>query len=1120
MAQKLVSYLGSLKFDPRLWNTWWAKYVVQIRLVIMLILLIVVLGFFGYKQIPRRLNPEINIAIVIVNTTLPGASPEDVEQLVTVPLEDAVNNVDGIDTMTSLSTAGNSTITIQFRSSVNGDKARTDVKSAVDTVSNLPKDALDPRVIKLDFADEPVWTFAITAKSDIASLMRFSKVLKDRIGEGKKIDRVTTSGLDNQNIEVTLIPEKVQELGLSPQQISQAIRVAAGSYPAGNVETQGSSFSLSIEKDIVTVDDIRNVRIEAAGNNIRLGDVAKVAYISNSNQNLAFLASKGVNTTPTVQFFVYRAKTANIDEAQSEAQKIVDKSLKEYGGQFKATTVTNFAEEISKQFNDLTREFSTTILLVFALLLIFLGLRQAVISSLTVPLTFFSSFAIIYALGLSLNFLTMFSFLIALGVLIDDAIVVVAAMTRYYATGKFTAAETGVLVWRDFIIPLISTAITTIWAFVPLLLAGGIIGEFIKTIPIVVTVTMASSTLIAIFITLPLMIVFLKPQFPRRVKVFLKVLGFIVPTVVFILLVPKNPFMPIITLVFIAFVSLIYKIRKPLYRDIKMFIRKSKYLKPVPGFFQRVSDKGLLDIEVVARKYMSTIEKILISKHGKRNTIIAVFTFTLVAYLLVPFGLVKTEFFPSQDSDLLYVSVDMPSGTNLSTNRQEMLSLESKLKNTPEVVYIVGETGQSYSSSMGRTGANNTFLLTLHLTDHKKRRIESKEIAQNLRKKYRGYTAGTFTVQEQSGGPPAGADAQITILGDDPIKLDQYANKAAKFLESVPGTTNINKSIKPGTSKLVFKLDKDKLAENNLTVDQVAFWLRTYASGLTLDTIKFGKEEKDIVFKMAPYTQTPEDLGRLSIPVSTGPSSQKVNEVPILSLGKMTLATNPTSITREEGKRAISVTASVVAGHNIQDINKKLTGYADKKLNLEEGYSWKTGGVNEENQKSVNSILLAMILSFLLIFVTMVIEFRSFRQTFIALMFIPLSVSGVFYIFALTGTPLSFPALIGILALFGIVVRHAIVVIEKINDDRREGMSAHDAVVDAAGNRLEPVVLTSLAAIVGLIPITISDPLWRGLGGAIISGLLFSATIKLFFIPVMYTLMYPEEKRVRSQRRT
>ncbi len=517
---------------------------------------------------------------------------------------------------------------------------------------------------------------------------------------------------------------------------------------------------------------------------------------------------------------------------------------------------------------------------------------------------------------------------------------------------------------------------------------------------------------------------------------------------------------------------------------------------------QQISDRGLIDIEILSHGYMRMIDRVLISKHGKRNTIIAIITFTLAAYLLVPLGFVKNEFFPKTDSNLIFVNIELPPGTTSEVANQETKDVLEQVRVFPEVNFAVAESGAAFSgNSGGRTSSNNSVLVTLHLTDKGERSSESSDIAQDLRNKFKDYQKGTFTVQEQSGGPPAGADLQVTILGNDLTALDNYSNKIIQFLKAQPGITNTNKSIKPGTSKIVFTPDKNKLIENSLTVDSLSLMLRTYASGFTLDSIKNDDKDHDIVMRISDGSQTPEDLGTLSITTSKG-------KVPLLSLGKLTLDTNPTVINREQGKRSITVTATVISGFNIQEENTKLQAFIKDKLNLEPGFTWKTGGVNEENEKSVQSILQAMVLSFLLILVTMVVEFRSFRQTFIALMFIPLSVSGVFYIFALFGIPLSFPALIGVLALFGIVVRHAIVVMEKVNDNLREGMSLRDAVVDAAGNRLEPVLLTSLAAILGLIPITLSDPLWRGLGGAIIAGLLFSGAIKLFFVPVAYYLFF------------
>lgn len=1107
MDKKRVSFISKLKFDPKLKNSLQAKYLKNIRLVIMFVLSIVILGVGAFFTIPKRLNPEIKIPIVIVNTILPGASPEDVESLVTIPLEDSLKSVKGLDTINSVSNESSSTITLQFLSTVDGEKARSDTQSLVDAVNNLPTDAKDPKVIKLDFEDQPVWTFIITSNSDNASLMRFAKVLKKDIEGVTKVDRVLTTGQDQEDIEVIISPEKMQEYKISPFALSASIQKAAGSYPAGSVNTGKSSFVLTIDKDITTIEDIRNLRVSLGSQNVRLGDIASVSLRPKPEQTHSYIASGNMLPQQGVQFFVYKSSNSNIDSAEQDARKVVDATLAKYNGQFKLQTVMNTAEEITTQFSDLFAEFLSTVGLVFILLFVFLGLRQAVIASITVPLTMLSALAIINGLGLTLNFLTTFAFLIALGLLIDDTIVTVAAMTRYYKTGNFTPMETGLMVWRDFIVPLWSTTIATIWAFLPLLLATGIIGEFIKSIPIVVTATLLSSTTIAVLITIPLMIVFLKPQFPRRVVILFRVLGIIALIGLFVALAPRTQFRPVLVLLFVILLLITYRVRAALRQE---YVRRTKRLslfKFLHKHTGRVIENGIIDIERLSNVYRGVIDRIIHSKSARRKTLLAIIAFAVGGYMLMAFGFVTNEFFPKQDADVLYVSLKMPTGTNLDTANQEALNVLDQLRKTEIVDYVVSDIGQSLNADTGgRNNEPSSILYTLHLPPHKTRHVSSSEIAEKIRKEFKDYTKGEFLVQELSGGPPAGADIQIKLLGDDLSVLDKNADKLISVLNKQPGVSNVQKSIKPGISKLVFVPDKTKLAEEDISVDAIGLQLRTYTQGFTLDSLKLGTEtdDQDIILRQNEYsTQSPSNLGSISIP-------GKDKSVPLLSLGSLKLETNPTVITREKGKRTISVSAAVAKGYSISDTNKKLEQAADD-LNLPTGYSWQTGGVNEENNKSVQSILQAMVISFLLILITMVVEFHSFRQALIAMLLIPITIAGVFYVFAFSGTPLSFPALIGILALFGIVVTHAIVVIEKINENRALGISLKAAIVDASANRLEPVLLTSLATIVGLVPITITDPLWRGLGGAIIAGLLFSGAIKLFFVPIMYYLMLREK---------
>lgn len=1105
---KITSYLSSLSFDTSLLRSFQARYLSNLRFVVLLIVSIVVLGTFSFIQIPRRLNPEIKIPIVTIVTALPGATPNDIESLVTIPIEDKVKDLKGIDTLTSTSSENVSVIVMQFTSTTNGDKARDDVEREVRSVSKLPDDAEDPQVTLLDFEDEPVWNFIVYSKHDDSSLMRFAKELKTKVEEVQRVDRVVIAGYDDQYIQVSVKPEQLERYRLSPIVLLQLVKKSTTSYPAGTLDTASGTFSLSIDPSVTTIADIRNIKFEANGEVIKLGDIATISEIAKPEQNEIYFSEKNINPRRGVQFFVYKVSGANIDAAEHDAHVVVDAYVNQHGDQFTVKTVINSAEEITKQFSELFKDFQSTIILVFVLLFIFLGLRQAIIASLTIPLTFLSAFAIISAFGMTLNFLTMFAFLLALGLLIDDTIVAVAAMTRYYKTGKFTPYETGIIVWRDFIVPLWSTTITTIWAFVPLLLSTGIIGEFIKPIPIVVTATMLSSTTIAVLITIPLMTIFLKPQFPKRVKTFFKFIG-VAALVIFAFIVSsKNPLFLLTFATFLMFYFVVYRNWRHIIARIKSIRIGSIQVNTLMSKISKTADSGVISVEKMSNRYMIIIRRVLESKSARRNTLIAIGMFVLVAYLLVPFGFVKTEFFPKTNEDVVFINVDMPTGTNNTVLKRKAHALSQKIRSIPEVDFAVVETGQQFNSQSGRSNGPNSFLATLHLVSEKNRKKTSQELADELRNTYRNYQDGVLTVQELSGGPPAGADVQVKLLGDDLSVLNKLADSVIAHLKTQTGIINPDKSIKSGTGKLVFIPDYTKLSQYGVSVDTIGFMLRSYASGLTLDDLRRNKEEVEIHFTYEGIA-TPDGLSRISIPTPNG-------YVPLSALGKLLLENNPSQITRESRERTISVFAGVGKGFAVSEKNKEFTAYLEK-LKLPEGYRWETGGVNEENNKSVQSIMRAMILSILLILITMVIEFQSFRQSFIALLIIPISIAAVFYIFGLFGIPLSFPALIGILALFGIVVTHVIVVIEKINDNRKEGLELTDAIVDAAGHRLEPVLLTSLATIVGLIPITLSDPLWRGLGGAIIAGLLFSGAIKLFLVPILYFQFFKEEGAVEAR---
>ena len=1104
-------YLKHLKFHKEYSNNLIAKYFSNLRLIILIVTGILIFGIMSFTALPRNLYPDVNIPMVLVTTVLPGGNPSDVESLVTIPIEDSVTGLNHVKKVSSTSMESVSTVTVEFETGTDIDKAKTDVQSAVDGVTSLPENAQKPNVLKIDLQKTPIWTFSLTGSGDRASLIRFSKKLKQELTDLPTIDSVSTDGLDDQEIQIIVKPQAISSYNVNPQQLMGAVKTALNSFPAGNVQTSNSTFSLTINPQISTTEDIRSLKVNLNGQTVSIGDIATVEEKSKPNQYPAYIATKN-GVEPAVTFNVFRVTTVNIGTADQDAKKLINDRLSQQGGKIKLVSIMDYAQQIQDQFDELQKDLIETIILVAVVLFLFLGARQSFVALLATPLTFLISFIVMNLTSISLNFISVFALLLSLGLLVDDTIVVVSAITAYYRSGKFTPQQTGILVWRDFIVAILTTTTTTIWAFLPILISQGIIGEFIKPIPIVVSTTLAGSFFVAIFITLPFIVFLLKPSFPRRVVILTGIVLFIALVAILFSIFPKNGLLFFQVLAFLVLLFVSFVIRKDLSYQLHKHLRLSKRHRLMAADYM---EYGVVSLQKAEYHYNRLIYKILNSAPARKKIILMVVVFSLFSYMLVPLGLVKNEFFPKSNSDTLSVSVELPSGTNLYTSRTEALKILDTLKNTPDTDYVLLNLGSGYNPFGGGSSSENTFNYTLVFKDKNERKLTSSDIADLLRNKFSNYNAGTLSVNEESGGPPAGSDIQINIFGPDLTVLDQYANKVENYLNKQPGVTNVNKSIKQGTSKIAFIPDEQKMASYGLTADTTGFWLRLFATGTKIDTIKLDPDinsSEDITLRMDSGNVDAADLASINIPTQNG-------LVPLTSLGTLKLQANPTLITREDGKREITITAGVKKGYTAPVINSKLAEFAKGSLNLPTDYSWSTGGANEENQNSITDIYKAMVISILLIIVTMVLQFNSFRRALIVIMVVPLAVSGVFVIFALTQTALSFPALVGVLALFGIVVKNSILVMDKILANIRTGLEFSEAIADAAASRLEPIALTSICAIVGLIPITISDPLWRGLGGAIIAGLTFSGTIMLFFIPVVYYIIYNPYKSQKKRGR-
>ncbi len=1126
-------YLQNTKFNSKNIHKFVRGYLGNMRVVILLIIALLVGGFLSYKALPQTVAPEINLPMVVVSSSLPGAPPEDVETLITIPIEDKLKGVSNVDTIISTSSNSSMFSILTFDRGVDESRALNDVESAIGRVNNLPADATDPSVEAVDFEDYPIIRVALRVDGNSqAALAGHAQKLINSLEAHSLIDRVLTAGQPKQEVQITISSEKMASLNLQPQTLQLAIKSAVSTLPSGTIEDVQISRSLTINTSINNVEDLRKLPLLINSKQYTLGEIARITERPAPGHTKAWLTN-GEDLQSIVILDIHRTSGTDLTKAAAVAEQIIAETISETEGLHKQVLLNMSTDQV-EQFDELVRNLGITILLVFLTLMLFVGWRQALLAAFSIPLTYAVAFIVMNIMGLTVNFLSLFSLLLSLGLLVDVTIVIISAMSTYMRDGRYNSYKTGLLVYRDFFVTLLITTLTTVWAFVPLLLTSGIMGEYLRSIPIIVSSILLASVFVGIFIILPLMIWFFDFSMPKRVKILLVILAsFIISFfIVFIFKLPLPLVLVVGGLVFLLGISsrkLFNKIFSSTYhthctkkvkdsslrKSLESFSEKNTIPSPLTNSSASLNSApqqaSFISIKFLERFYKKLLTVILNSKKIRRKTIAMVALFFIFSFGLVATGLVKNEFFPGEDVNLFFVSLELPQGTKVSiTERyaQEILPFFSSL---PGVTHITLQTGFEIDSngSINATGPN-VALLTILTPKEKDGGIGSQKVAAQARQLpiISEFTKGKITVNELSGGPPAGADVVVTFVGEDLTILRALANTLKNdIVEKLP-IENIIISPRLAAATVEFVPNENVLASRGLTREMIAGQLYLFANGFTLaDDIEFTNltDKRDIVLRFDEKNPDLKSLGRIMLSTPNG-------NTPLESLGSLKLSQNVSRITREDFDHTVTLTAGLTKGANLVDVNKKIANIVNSKLSFPTGYSWQTGGANEKNQESVQSILQGMLLAFALIFLTLIIHLKSYRKAMLVLLTIPPAASGVFVIFALTGVSLSFPALIGVLALFGIVVNNAIIVISQINANQKVGMDYKRSIIEGASSRLEPILLSSLTTVIGLLPITFSDPVWQGLGGAIISGLLFSGTIMLFFIPVVYYAIMGDEK--------
>lgn len=1121
-------YLNRLEFDPRLRGGFFDFFVTRTRIVALLIILLSAWGIFSYSELPQESNPEVKIPLAVVSTVYPGASPRDVEELVTKKIEAEIASLKGVSKVSSRSSNSISVVTVEFEAGEDLTDAVRRVRDAADgSKPDLPSEAEDPIVSQISFNDQPILTIALTGPYDGFVLREHAEKMRDAFEKLPDVREVLISGGDEKEISIDYDPAKLAALGISPIDANRAVSSAHVALPAGNFE--GNEFSYPIRSDgrIFSADDLRSLPVGSSpsGAPILLRDIATVHETAVRKDVFSRLSIDGSEPKDAVTLDIVKKTGGSVIDTVDAARALADRLVMTFPEGIRHDVTLDLGEYIRKDFDRLQHDFLITIGLVMGTLFLVIGLKEAIIAGLAIPLVFFATFGVMLMTGTSLNFLSLFSLLLSLGLLVDDAIVVVSATKQYLRSGKFTPEEAVLLVLRDFRVVLLSTTLATTFAFLPLLLSSGIMGEFIKSIPITVSVTLLSSLLIALIINHPLAAALERVRFTPAL---------FWTTVTMTLGVFAAAFLQegiarfaigsvsgaVLLFLFLwrfrgngkAVLANNQVLVERELRDDRLIKEKLRLQGEAgSGRFDRLIH-GVVGFERLIPIYESALRFVLSTKKRRLTTLAGATVLFIGSVLLPIFGIVKSEFFPPSDEKVLYINISASEGLKVAETDAIVRRIEDKLRTYPEIrnfSTIVGRPGISPDGSSGGSGnASNEAGIVVNLSDPEDRGITSYDLATKVRNELPPTGNADVTVESPRGGPPAGAAFEARLIGDDLGTLTRTAETMKGILAEIPGTVNEEISLREAPAEFTFKLDHARLQTYGLDAATVGSALRMAISGTEVSTVLRDGDEVSMVARFDERT-----ISTLSSIQNIELTNRGGKSVLLKDVAETELRPSVNAIDRLDQKRTVSITAGVEGTTNPQDILRIFQEKTAAPEMLPEGYVIEYGGENEENAKSVRSIINAMALAAALIVSTLVIQFNSFRKAAIVLITLPLALIGVFVGMAVFGVPLSFPGLIGILALFGIVVKNAIILVDKINLNRSQGIPFEEAIIDAGKSRLEAIAITSLCTIFGILPITLSNELWRALGSAIIFGLSLSSFLTLFLIPVLYRMTASKRER-------
>ncbi|MBQ6861955.1 MAG: efflux RND transporter permease subunit [Alistipes sp.] len=1000
---------------------------------IILFATIAIMGVVSFTRLGIDLFPDIESNAMLVMTTYPGASAEDIETNVTRPIENVLNGVDHLKHMTSTSKENISVVALEFQYGYDIDILVNDVRDKLDMLSTLPDGVSQPIIFKFTADMIPVLMVGVTAQESMSGLY---KILDDQVATPlarvSGVGTVSIAGIPQREIQVYCDPNKLEAYGLSIEAISAAIASANRNTPAGSFDLGSNAYSLRVDHEFEDPSEMLSLVVGYRnGTPILLSDVAKIQdSVQERIQDTYNNGEKGG------MIIIQKKSGANAVEISEAVKEHLNEIQKTLPTDVKMFTIVDTSDNIISTVNSLRDTIITTLLLVMIVVFLFLGRwRATIIVVLTIPISLLSAVIYILATGETLNIITMSSLSIAIGMVVDNAIVVLENITTHIDRGA-RPKQAAIFATKEVGISVLGGTLTTIAVFLPLTMVTGMAGILFNSMGWMVTITLTVSTIAAITFT----------------------------PVLCSLMMKRNP---------------------------------------KKAWFQ-----GKLD--AVMEHFNNFYGGVLAWCVTHRKTVLigSLVLFVGVIGLLTP--MMKSEFFPVQDSARISAEIKLPAGTRQEITRDLALELTERIKAAypNEITMVNVREGQADTDNIfASLQDNGTHLISMNISLVKKteRDLTLTEIGDGIRKMLGEYTAiRTFTVTEGGGGGMAGkSSVDIELYGHDFDTSDALAEQIAQMFRQMEGCSEVTISRNEYTPEYQVDFDLEKLARAGLDVTTASTYLRNRINGSVMSYYREDGDEYDIRVRYdKKFRESLEDIENITI------YNQMGQGVKIRDVGTVRETSTPPDITRKDRERYVTISGTVAAGYALSDLVEK-TNIEMEKIQMPSGFMWQIGGTYEDQQETFGDLILLMALMVVLVFVIMASQFESLTYPFVIMFSLPFAVLGVIIGLVLTGTPMNIMSMLGILMLIGIVVNNGIVLVDYTLLCRERGMNIIDAVVTAGRSRLRPILMTTLTTVLGMIPMAVGNgvgsEMWNSLGMSVAWGLSFSTLITLILIPTLFS---------------